>query len=90
MLIKIGDKVKKNPKTWKTNEFDYWGRGEGIGVVVEPPFPLDDEGVDVVWPNGRCFEDIKQLIKVEDADEQQNERSQDQTSEETSPQKEED
>lgn len=66
MSIKVGDKVKKNEKTWVPNDFDQWGRGEGVGVVVEPPFKLDDDEVDVVWPNGRCFEYKKQLCKITD------------------------
>ena len=32
------------------------GRGIGIGVVVEPPFVLDSDEVDVRWPGGQCFE----------------------------------
>jgi hypothetical protein len=55
--FQIGDRVIKNPKTWQPNDFDYWGRGEGVGVVVEPPVPLEDlDSVDVRWPSGRCFE----------------------------------
>lgn len=61
----IGDKVIKNEKTWQPNDFDAWGRGEGVGIVVEPPFELDDNEVDVRWKNGRCFEYTEQLIKVE-------------------------
>jgi hypothetical protein len=53
--FQIGDRVIKNLATWQPNEFDSWGRGEGIGIVVEPPFTLDDS-VDVRWPRGRCFE----------------------------------
>jgi hypothetical protein len=36
--MNIGDKVIKNPETWIVNEFDLWGRGIGIGIIVEPPF----------------------------------------------------
>lgn len=62
--MKIGDKVVKNEETWLTNDFDSWGRGVGIGMIVEPPFELEDWEVDVRWPNGRCFEFTNQLIKI--------------------------
>jgi hypothetical protein len=45
--LKVGDRVVRNPATWQSNEFDSWGRGIGIGVVVEPPFVLDSDEVDV-------------------------------------------
>lgn len=35
MKLKPGDKVIKK-KTWIPNDFDNWGRGIGIGIVVEP------------------------------------------------------
>jgi hypothetical protein len=60
--LKVGDGVVRNPATWQPNEFDSWGRGIGIGVVVEPPFLLDSDEVDVRWPCGRCFESITQLL----------------------------
>lgn len=60
--FRIGDKVVKNPSTWKPNDFDAWGRGVGVGVVVEPPFLLDDTDVDVRWPGGRCFESVEELL----------------------------
>lgn len=62
--LKIGDLVVKNPKTFVPNDFDWWGRGFGIGEVVRPPFEMGDGGVDVRWPTGRCFEEVRQLIKV--------------------------
>jgi hypothetical protein len=59
-----GDRVVKNPATWVANEFDGWGRGVGVGVVVEGPFEVDGE-VDVRWPAGRCFERVEGLVKQE-------------------------
>ena len=60
--FRVGDHVCKNPATWQPNDFDSWGRGQGIGVVVEPPFPLDATEVDVRWPGGRCFESTSGLM----------------------------
>ncbi|MFN8510741.1 MAG: hypothetical protein U0Z75_09360 [Deinococcaceae bacterium] len=67
MKLNIGDKVIKNEATWIPNNFDGWGRGIGVAIVVEPPFELDDddECVFVRWPAGRCFERIAGLIKVD-------------------------
>ncbi len=64
MKIKVGDKVVKNKETWTKNDFDSWGRGVGVGIVVEPPFTMEDNEVDVKWPGGRCFETVDQLIKI--------------------------
>ena len=69
MKFRVGDLVAKNPGHWQKSNFDSWGRGIGIGVVVEPPFELDDDEVDVRWPAGRCFEDTKGLIRVESKEE---------------------
>jgi hypothetical protein len=66
MKLKPGDKVIKNEATWIPNDFDGWGRGIGVGIVVEPPFELPDDETDVRWPAGRCFEDLIQLIKIDD------------------------
>jgi hypothetical protein len=60
--FRVGDRVVRNPATWQPNEFDSWGRGIGVGVVVEPPFPLGPDEVDVRWPGGRCFESVEQLL----------------------------
>jgi hypothetical protein len=64
MDFKIGSKVIKNPETWIPSDFDNWGAGEGIGEIVEPPFELDDDSVDVVWPAGRCFQQKSELVLV--------------------------
>ena len=58
----VGDRVVKSPLTWRKNAFDEWGRGLGIGVIVEAPFRLEEASVDVRWPCGRCFEDISGLL----------------------------
>jgi hypothetical protein len=66
--FKVGDRVVKNEETWVVNDFDNWGRGIGIGVVIDPPFRVDDLGaVDVRWPHGRCFEQIEGLLPAMDA-----------------------
>ena len=59
--MNIGDKVIKNEETWISNEFDDWGRGIGVGLVVDI---VDDSEVDVRWDGGRCYESINQLIKL--------------------------
>ena len=64
MRFKVGDKVVRNPATWKPNDFDSWGRGVGVGEVVEPPYELDDNEVDVRWPSGRCFEEAEGLLSA--------------------------
>jgi len=62
MKFKIGDRVVRNPATWKPNELDAWGRGQGVGIVIEPPFHLGDTAVDVRWTCGRCFEEVAGLL----------------------------
>lgn len=52
-MIERGGRERKRREP---NEFDSWGGGIRIGVVVEPPFVLDSDEVDVRWPGGRCFE----------------------------------
>lgn len=62
--LKTGDKVIKNPANWIPSEFDDWGRGIGVGIVVEPPFQLNEDEVDIRWPAGRCFEKENELTKI--------------------------
>ena len=65
--MKVGDKVIKNPDTWIADERDEFGfRGVGIGIIVEPPFDLDEGWIDVRWEDGRYFEYTEHLIKIED------------------------
>jgi hypothetical protein len=62
----VGTRVEQDPAGWVATEFDGWGRGVGVGVVVEPPYPLPPGMVDVRWPGGRCFEPIAGLRRVGD------------------------
>jgi len=63
-MFKVGDKVRKNPATWDAMpDFDAWGRGEGIGVVVGIPW---DDFVDVRWTGGLCYEPVAGLELVTD------------------------
>ena len=62
--FKIGDEVIKNEETWVSNDFDGWGRGIGVGVIVEPSFDMNDNEVDVRWKGGRCFEFTEELINI--------------------------
>ncbi|MEM1038752.1 MAG: hypothetical protein AAGI12_04710 [Pseudomonadota bacterium] len=65
--FKVGDRVVKNERAWEVNDFDGWGRGEGVGIIVEPPFSLEGSGaVDVRWPCGRCFERVSGLLPAGD------------------------
>ena len=68
MKFEIGSFVKKNEINWVSNDFDGWGRGVRIGTVVLSPFPLDEGGIDVVWEGGRCFEDMTQVLLVNESD----------------------
>lgn len=72
----VGDYVKMNPQKWIPNDFDSWGRGIGIGQVVESPFEMDEDEVDVRWPSGRCFESVDQLLLADKSefDEQENKK----------------
>ncbi len=62
MSFKAGDRVVKNPAKWMANDFDGWGRGEGVGEVVEATLYPDGWQIDVRWPYGRCYETVDQLL----------------------------
>lgn len=64
MKFKVGDRVTKNILTWVANDFDDWGRGIGIGEIIEIDV-CDSDDVDVRWPAGRCYEQPCGIIKVE-------------------------
>lgn len=64
-MFAVGSLVKKNIETWTPSEFDEWGAGEGVGMIVDPPFDLGDDMVDVVWPNGREFRLTNELVLVD-------------------------
>ncbi len=60
----VGDRVVASA-AWEPNDFDGWGRGVGVGEVVETCREAGDvvpsDRVDVRWPAGRCYEDVSQL-----------------------------
>lgn len=67
-MFKVGDKVIPNHDKWIGSEFDQYIFSDEkypIGTIVEPPFEVDQEIVDVRWPNGRYFQNIKELSKYE-------------------------
>jgi len=54
--FRAGDLVVKDPEGWQFKPaFDRWWRGVGVGEVVESPFYLEPDTVDVRWPGGRYF-----------------------------------
>ena len=61
-MFSVGDKVIRNPVTWQRDEHDFRGRGEGVGVIIDPPFGLCDGSVYVAWPLGHSFEKVDQLL----------------------------
>lgn len=61
-----GRKVIKNSEKWVENEFDKWGRGVGIGIVVKSCFDLKEGELDIKWPSGSCFENIEEVLFLED------------------------
>ena len=62
--MRAGTKVIKNPETWLPNEFDVDGRGQGIGYVVIPPYPLGRDQYQIVWNGTRYFEYTNQIIRL--------------------------
>ena len=61
-MFHVGDKVIRNPATWQRGESDFWGRGNGVGIVIDPPFGLREGSVYVAWPLGHSFEKVDQLL----------------------------
>lgn len=62
--FKPGDKVVKNPETWEASDFDRWGAGEGVGVVIS-----NEAGVvDVQWTAGRAYQRFWELKLAEESD----------------------
>lgn len=64
-MFNVGDRVRKNSATWQRQDFDPAGRGDGIGVVLEPPFLLQDTSVAVAWPECRSLELVTGLLPAE-------------------------
>ena len=66
MTFNPGDKVIRDPAGWVSSDFDAWGAGVGVGVVVEPPTSVGPSFVDVRWPSGRCFQLVSELLPADD------------------------
>lgn len=65
MGFRVGDRVVKDPGRWRPSDFDGWGAGVGIGVVVDvldeaPGETLGD--LDVRWPSGRCYQRSDEVL----------------------------
>ena len=61
----IGKRCVRNARKWRHNDFDGWGRGVGVGTIVQSPEGFEDV-IDVRWPGGRCFEEADQICIEED------------------------
>lgn len=59
----IGDLVLANWANWSPSEFDEWGAGWGVGVVVGLD-GLDFGMVDVRWLGGREYRSTRELIWI--------------------------
>lgn len=57
--FEVGLEVVKDEELWRVNDFDGWGRGEGVGIILQ----VLDQGelLEVRWPGGCCYEDPIQL-----------------------------
>lgn len=63
--LKPGDRVVKNRANWIPSEFDAWGAGDGVGVVVANVHGREIAGeVDVRWPTGRAMQRPEELIRL--------------------------
>ncbi len=65
MKLAIGDRVRRRPVNWERDERDDFGRGLGVGVVVEPGEALPEGEVYVEWPRGWTVEPETQLERVQ-------------------------
>jgi hypothetical protein len=55
--------VIKNPKIWIASDFDRWGSGEGVGLIVN----RHDDWVNVRWPTGRSGHNRNELLTIREA-----------------------
>lgn len=58
--LQVGDSVVKQDGCREPNGFDQWGRGTGVGEIVEI-FEESGSYCDVRWPSGRCYENFDQI-----------------------------
>lgn len=66
ILYSTGTRVVKEERFWIESEFDFWGAGLGVGIIVNDEESLGGSYVDVKWPNGKAYQNINELKIYED------------------------
>jgi len=70
-MLREGDIVVKNHKTWKSNKYDSSGRGSGFGIVVSDKLAKFGE-VTIKWGDCRYCEYANSVLTLSELIEQRN------------------
>lgn len=70
MGFRVGDRVVKNSRGWRSSEFDSRGVGVGVGDVVSVTALFEGEAailgtsciIDVRWPARQCYHREGELL----------------------------